>query len=136
MHSIAHHFQIHWLHVLVAAVIQWILGAIWFTLLFGKSLKAVATGEGGAKGGKFAMLVYFIANFVLCFALINVVTLASRTTFWEGVYVGAVCWVGFMAPPTVAHDVYQGKRFKLFAIDASYWLLAMAVAGGVLAAWH
>ena len=49
---------------------------------------------------------------------------------------GVICWLGFMAPPLFTQHVFEGRRANLFAINAAYWLLAMAIGGGILAAFR
>jgi hypothetical protein len=49
---------------------------------------------------------------------------------------GVICWLGFMAPPLFAQHIFEGRRANLFAINAGYWLLAMAIGGAILAAFH
>jgi hypothetical protein len=49
--------------------------------------------------------------------------------------VGAVCGCGFIIPPLFAQHISEGRPFKLFGINALYWLIAMYFSGGILAIW-
>jgi hypothetical protein len=120
--------------VLIATVIQWLLGALWYGFVFKERWKALV-GIGGEKpkNAWFGMAASFVANLILSFVLAHIIKWAGGSHFPDGVYLGALCWLGFMAPPLFTQDIFERRPAKLFAINASYWLLAMMLAGGVLA---
>jgi hypothetical protein len=41
-----------------------------------------------------------------------------------------------MAPQIFTQHIFEGRRVNLLAINAAYWLLAMAIGGAILAAFH
>jgi hypothetical protein len=130
------YFHVSFLAVLIATVIQWILGALWYGYVFKSRWMALVGVSEGDKGGKspwFVMATAFVANLILSFVLTHIVMWAGGHTFPDGVWLGALCWLGFMAPPLFTQHISENRPFKLFAINAAYWLLAMMVAGGVLA---
>jgi hypothetical protein len=79
------------------------------------------------------MLASFIANLVLSFVLAHLIKWSGATALPRGVYIGAICWVGFMAPPLLTEHIFEKRPARLFAINAAYWLLAMMIGGGILA---
>jgi hypothetical protein len=124
--------------VLVAGVIQWLLGALWYGLIFKKSwrtLVGLAEGE-KPKNAVFGMVTSLIACLLLSFVLVHIIAWAGAMTFTDGFKLGVVCWVGFMAPPLFAQHIFEGRRVNLFAINAGYWLLAMAIGGAIMGAFH
>ncbi len=136
MHSLELHHLLVW--VSVSAVIQWLLGALWYGLLFRNSWrKLVGLAEGERpKNGVFGMITSLIACFILSFVLIHIIAWAGAVTFMGGSKLGIICWVGFMAPPLFAQHIFESRRVNLFAINAGYWLLAMALGGAIMAAFH
>ncbi len=130
-------FHLNYAAVVVAAVIQCVIGVLWYGVFFKKSWRArVGFKEGEKpKGAVFALVCSFVANFLLSFALANVL-LVTKHAFMAGFSIGIVCWLGFMAPPLFAQHIHERRSANLFAINAAYWLIAMAVSGGVLAVWH
>jgi hypothetical protein len=124
--------------VLVSAVCQWLLGWLWFGLLFRKSWRALvgfAEGE-KPKNAVFGMVTAFVASLLLSYVLVHVLGWAGAITFTGGAKLAVICWLGFMAPPLFTQHIHENRRVNLFAINAAYWLLAMALAGGILAAFH
>ena len=132
-----HYFDIKILAVLVAAIIQWVIGALWYGLIFAKPWKALVSPKEGQKTAAiaYAWITSFIANLILCFVLVHIILWAGRAALGRGAFVGLACWLGFMAPPLCAQHIYEGRPFKLFIINAGYWLVAMILAGAVLSCW-
>jgi hypothetical protein len=129
------YFHVSYLAVLIATVIQWLLGALWFGYVFKArwmSLVGIPAGE-KPNNSWFVMVTSFVANLILSFVLANIISWAHGRLFPDGVWLGALCWLGFMAPPLFVQHIAEKRPAKLFAINGSYWLLAMMVAGGVLA---
>lgn len=129
------HLHVHFLPVLIATVIQWLLGALWYGYVFKdrwRSLVGIPTGEKPSNAW-FGMVTSFVANLILSFVLAHIVMWSNATVFTQGVGLGALCWLGFMAPPMFTQHIFEKRPAKLFAINASYWLLAMMIGGGVLA---
>jgi Protein of unknown function (DUF1761) len=133
----------HFLHanllaVVVAALLQWVLGWLWYGVLFSKPWKALvgqAEGEKPANVGSIMALV-LVANLILSFALARMVLLTGWETFSKGIFVGVVCGLGFVVPPMFAQHICERRPFKLFGINTVYWLLAMLLSGGILAVWR
>jgi len=124
--------------VAVSAVLQWALGALWYGVVFKKSwMKLTGFAEGEKpKNRIFGMVVSLVACAVLSFVLASVETWAGMTEFTGGSGIAIICWLGFMAPPLFTQHVFEGRRVNLFAINAAYWLLAMALGGGFIATFH
>ncbi|MGA2169172.1 MAG: DUF1761 domain-containing protein [Terracidiphilus sp.] len=133
-----HHLHFNHLAVLVAALIQWILGALWYSLLFAKPWMALTGHTKGErpKGAVIAMITSFIGGLILAFVLAHVVMWAGATTWCWGALIGFICWLGFIAAPLLSETMYEQRPFKLFFINAGYWLVALMISGVVLAAWH
>ena len=123
------------LAVLIATVIQWLLGALWYGYVFKTRWMSLVGFPAGdkPKNAWFGMVTSFVANLILSFVLAHIVSWASAKSFPTGVWLGALCWLGFMAPPMFTQHIFEKRPAKLFAINAAYWLLAMMVSGGVLA---
>jgi hypothetical protein len=129
------HLQVHFLPVLIATVIQWLLGALWYGYVFKERWKVLAGIPADSKPNNawFGMVTSLVANLILSFILAHIIMWAGGKSFPDGVWLGALCWLGFMAPPMFTQHIFEKRRARLFAINAAYWLLAMMLGGGVLA---
>jgi hypothetical protein len=127
-----------WTLVLISGVLQWLLGGLWYQVIFRNSWrKLVGLAEGEKpKNGAFGLIASLIACLILSFVLIHVIAWAGAGTATEGAKFGIVCWLGFMAPPLFAQHIFESRRVNLFAINAAYWLLAMALGGLIMGGFH
>jgi hypothetical protein len=124
--------------VFVTAIIQWLLGALWYGLIFRKSWMSLAgfSETNKPKNGAMTMVFSFVACLLLSYVLAHVIAFAGAITLTGGMKFGIICWLGFMAPPLFTQHIAENRRANLFAINAAYWLLVMAIGGGLLAAFH
>ena len=123
-----------WTLVVVSAVLQCFMGGLWYGLVFRKSwrkLVGIAEGE-KPKNQLFGVVASLIACFVLSFVLANIINLAGSISAMAGASIGILCWFGFMAPPLFTQHIFENRRANLFAINAAYWLLVMALGGAVI----
>jgi hypothetical protein len=133
-----HHLHFNHIAILVAALYQWILGALWYSLFFAKPWMALTGRQKGSrpKGAVFGMISSFIGGLILSLMLAHVVIWSGSTTIGCGALIGFICWLGFIATPLFAETIYERRSFKLLAINLGYWLAALVVSGGLLSAWR
>jgi hypothetical protein len=136
-----HHLHFNFLALLVSALIQWLIGGLWYSLLFRKPWMALtgylrpANGE-RPKGAVVAMIASFVISLVLSLMLAHVVIWAGADGFAHGMFLGFICWLGFIAGPLLAQQIYEQRPMMQWAINAGYWLVALLVSGGLLAVWR
>lgn len=56
-------------------------------------------------------------------------------TFKHGVLHGVLASVFFMLPILGINALFERKSFKYIALNASYWLVSLAIMGGIISAW-
>lgn len=125
------------LAILAAGVLQWLVGWVWYGAIFKNSWKSLVPQPEGQKASNpgAVMVLILVACLILSFALAEIVRLTGRTSFSTGALIGVITGLGFVVPPLFALHVAETRRFKLFGINAIYWLIAMLLGGGVLAVW-
>lgn len=136
-----HHLHFNQLALLVSAILQWLIGGLWYSLLFKKqwiALTGFVRPENGErpKGAAVGMVVSFIVSYILSLILAHVVIWSGADNFASGVLVGFICWLGFIAGPLLAQQIYEQKPARLWAINAGYWLISLLASGGLLAVWR
>jgi hypothetical protein len=130
--------HINYLAVVIAAVINMVVGAVWYSgSAFGKSWSK-ATGKsmdqmGSAKHG---YLISTIGSLVIAWILADFVSRLGLTSFGSGLGLGFLAWIGFVAPTYAASYVFEGRPMRLYNINVGYNLVAFVLMGGLLAAWH
>ena len=114
----------------------WLVGALWYGLLFGKVWRR-ETGMTQAPSGARMVLVM---GLTLAFEMLVVLTLAhlvARTA--PPPHVVLMMAAGFaltvMTPAIGINYLHQRKSLTLFLVDAGHFLAGMLAAGGVLIAF-
>jgi hypothetical protein len=124
----------------VCAVIQWFLGALWYSpVLFAKPWMAmvqVPSDPAKRKSMVAGMIASFVGSLITSFALWHAIMWSGATTYAFGALVGFICWFGFVAAPAFAQGIYESRPFKLFAINTGYWLVGLIATAGLLAIWR
>jgi len=133
------HFN-HWA-LLVSALILWFLGAIWYSpALFAKPwrslLKIDLDPAKKRKSMALGMISSFIGDLILSLMLAHIVLWSGADNYGTGAFIGFIVWLGFFAAPGFPQGIYEGRPFRLFAINHSYWLVGLTIAGGMLATWR
>jgi hypothetical protein len=133
-----HHLHFNHMAVLVAALIQWILGALWYSLFFVKPWMALTGHKQGErpKGAVLYMIGSFFGGLLLAFVVAHFVLWSGAATLGGGLFVGLIAWLGCVAVPLFFETLYERRPFALFAINSGYWLLSMLISAGLVAAWH
>ena len=139
MQSFPIHLHLNHWAILVSAVMQWLIGATWYSpMLFSKPwadiLKLNVNGK--PKGMWVGMVAALVGDVVLCLVLAHLVRYAGASSFGAGAVVGGMVWLGFFAAPNVAQGIYEQRPFTLFAINQGYWLVCLVLAGGLLSVWQ
>ncbi len=129
--------KINYVAVGAAAIVMWILGAVWYGAFSAQWMMYTGVTEEMAKsmsgmdmavlyGG--SVIAYFIMFYVQCHIhhafQVKDLKGAAQAAFWN--------WIGFIAMSMYVTNSYQGKSFGLTLIDSGYWLVGMIVGGIVL----
>jgi len=135
--------QLHnWLAIIVAAVVAFLIGGLWYSpLLFARQWMAAHahSSEDVARMKADAPRAYgisFVAFLVMAFILQMVLNHVDAHTWQSGALWAAHLWLGFAVTIGLMANVYSGKRFSVFLIDAGYQLVYFLVMGAILGAWH
>lgn len=128
--------DINLVRVVVAAVANMIIGAVWYSPgVFGKKWmklvgkkqedlqKAASTAYAGSSVS--ALIVAFVLAYFIGFAEIDSVS--------NGALLGVLAWLGFVVTSSLVKLLFQGGSKDLFILDNGYHLIAYAVMGAILA---
>lgn len=133
--------HVNWLAVLVAAVVYFALGAIWYHKgVFGTKW---AMGHGlnmndpeGRKGLGKIMILSFLSFIVITIALAFMIVKLNLTAFMSGVKLGLITGVGFSWMALYISYLYTKKPASIHLIDGMYHVLGQIVAAIILCLWR
>lgn len=128
--------SINWLAVLVATVLTFLLGGVWYGPLFGKLWQRhMGLSDEQLKQGVGRT---FALAFVL--ALVSAVNLAfflgPSATVAFGVGAGAATGLGFVATALGVTYAFGRRPLVLALVDAGYHAIAFTMMGALLGAWR
>ena len=123
--------------VLVAAVVYFALGALWYMALSKPWMAAVGfTRADVEKGSNPAIFgVTFVLEAVAVFTLAVLLGNTGLSGIGGGASLGALVGIGIWFALMSVTFVYESRRPALFLIDGGYHLLALTAAGAILGAW-
>ena len=130
--------DINWLAIIVAAVMSMAIGALWYSpTLFGRQWAKLLSKKVGDMGdSKAGYMVTALGALIQAWILVHFVRYAGSITFWKGAITGFWLWVGFVAVVMAGTLIFEGKSWKLWRINAGYYLVVLVINGGLLAAWR
>jgi biotin transporter BioY len=129
----------NWLAIICAAVVYWILGWLWYSVLFGKIWVAGLEQHGVKleKGGMAPKMIgTFIANLVAAVIMMRLIARTGIVDLAHGLKLGAGVGAGFSATAITIQYLWESKPFKVWLIDASYHFFGCILLGAILSAWH
>lgn len=138
--------NINMIAILVAVVVNFVLGFIWYTPLFGKIWGKEMGYDSNMKPDKSVMFkgMWFmiIGNFLFAWVL------AHNIAAWEFVpgvkemgplsnalSAAVFTWLGFYLPGELGATVWEKKSWKLFGINTGYHLASLLVVALILTHW-
>jgi len=133
--------HVNYLHVLVAAVVVFVLGWLWYSpLLFFKPWMRLrgmdpVAAMAGAKmpGGK--LVVEFARCFILAYVIARLVALLGTASALGAVHFGLSVWIGFPVIVLTGSVLWENTSWKVAAIHAGDWLVKMLVIPLILTLW-
>lgn len=129
--------------ILVCAVLNMVLGFIWYGLLFGKSfIQLMGIGpdhmsdpaaQRAAVHGYFAS---FCSSILMAIVLSYIIIFSNSTTALEGLKLGLLSWLGFTLTTMLPNHYFSMKPLKLALINISYPMVGLSLMGMILAFWR
>ncbi|WP_339763696.1 DUF1761 domain-containing protein [uncultured Hoeflea sp.] len=125
----------NYLAILVAAIVAFIIGAIYYGALGKRWMKAAGIDPSGPKPAMAGLLINsFIMELILAFVTAGVIGHLGfdQVNLLNGVISGLVIWAGFIFTTLSINQRYQGFGWDLTLIDGLHWLLVMIGIGATI----
>ncbi len=131
--------HMNWLAVLAAGVAYFVLGVIWYSLIFKTAwirLSGVNPNDPNAKKGVAGIMIASLILMIV--ASLGIAILLSKVGYislMSGVKVGLVAGVCFSATGICISYLYEKRPLGLHMINAGYNVAGCVIAGIILAMW-
>ncbi len=138
--------QVNYIAILIAVIVNFFLGFMWYTVLFGRAwAKEVGIDcdkKPPANEMAKSMGLNILANFFLAYVLAYTLAAWSPAT-WGSSALGqtpitqSFCaaffiWLGFMVPVLISSVAWEEKSWKLFAINGAYYFCTLLIAALII----
>ncbi len=135
--------NVNLLAVLVAAVLTFALGAVWYSpILFAKQWMH-AQGytpekleEMKKRGVVRAYAVSVACYFVMAYVLALFASYTTATSVVQGLWLGFLAWLGFTATTGLTGNMFSEKPIAAWVLDAGYQLAHLLLMGVIVAVWR
>ena len=138
--------KVNILAIVVAVVVNFVLGFLWYAKLFMKSwTKEMGydpnmrpDGKAMAKGMALMVIGNFLFAWILAFYLAGwkfIPGSAQMGTLSFAINSALSVWIGFFVPVHLSRVVWEKHSWKLFFINSGYHLVATVVVALILAYW-
>lgn len=131
--------NINWLAVLVGGLAYFMLGAVWYSGLFGKAwirLAGINMNDPNAKKGVAQiMMSSFVLMVVVSVGLGILITRIGSSGWMTGLKVGLIAGICFSATAISISYLYEKRPLGLHLINGAYNILGCVLAGIIIAVW-
>jgi len=131
--------KVNYLAVVVCAIAYWLLGGLWFNVLFGKkwmALEGITMAEAQSANVVKLYVVTILLNLLIAYVLANLCAWRNANTAGRGAAIGVLLWIGFVGPITYTSFMYEGRSMVLYGLDYLYPLVGLCMMGAILGLWH
>lgn len=124
--------------VVVAAVAYWLLGAVWYGVVFSKpwmALEHLTDAQAQSMNPVLPYVITFVLNLLIAYVLAQICAWRNANTAARGAAVGILLWIGFVGPITFTTNMYEMRPMELFAINHFFSLVGLCLMGVIIGAW-
>lgn len=131
---------LNWPAILVAAIADWLLGAVWFTAFStqwqaGLRMSPEELQAHMAHPDFWPYLVAFLCSALLAYVIARLVASAPSHGIFRGITVGLLVGLG-AAVAMVTEMVFEARIPSFILISAAYPLLGCVLMGIIIGAWR
>ena len=137
--------EINWLAVIVASLVSFVIGFLWFSpktffpvwwKAMGRSLDEAPEG-GLPMGAVFGLTIagILVQSTVLALVIELIRMSGQDVGWWGGAATGALMGVGFAAAASLSHHLFAGFSIKAWVLEVGQDIVCLAAMGAVLGAW-
>jgi hypothetical protein len=129
----------NYLAITLAAVACFLFEAAWYSYFLQSWLQGIGRTQewldhtGINVGLQFATAL--LSEAVIASAISCVTQLTGPQTALRGMRAAALLWLGFVITTSATEYVFEVRTYKIFAINAGFWLIGMVLMGAIVGAW-
>ena len=130
--------KINFLAVLTAAFSAFIVGGVWYSVLFKDVWMRVNnfTNEDAMNRNPAKTFgLSFLLSLIMALNLAAFLGDGKATIAW-GMLAGGLAGAGWVAAAIAVIALFEGRSLQYVLINGGYWVVAFVMMGAILGAWH
>ena len=134
--------KINYPAVIVATLVHFILGGIWYSLLFANKFiqlmgwTKAQLDEVAKQSHAKEYLIAFLSSLVLVYILAHFVQYTKASSAISGLQTAFWLWLGFVVTTQLPTVIFEGRNPGLYLLNIGYQFVGCALAGVILAIWR
>ena len=131
--------KVNWWAILVADIVLFLLGWLWYDVLFGSMWMAAlreVTPQVSMTASWYPFAVSLVTGFFLAYALALILKWRGTVGPLEGAWIGFAFGVLIFGTMTWMDYAYSGWGVTLGFINVGFVAVGMGIQGAILAAWR
>ena len=131
--------KVNWWAILVADIVLFLLGWLWYDVLFGSMWMAAlmkVTPQVSTPAGWYPFAVSLVGGFFLAYSLALILKWRGTVGPLEGAWIGFAFGVLIFGTMTWMDYVYSGWGVTLGFINVGFVSVGTAIQGAIIAAWR
>lgn len=128
---------LNWLAILVATLVGFALGGIWYGPIFGDAwLAALGKTADQIQPSATPFVISFFTSLVTAVVLAMFISALNISTLGGGITIGLLVGIGFIATAMASDSAFGDTGLKLWLIQSGYRVLYSVLMGAILAVWR
>jgi hypothetical protein len=129
-------FQVNWLSVIAVLILSFALGALWHSVLFNKAWSEDSGSKYGNGNHGNPAVIFGLSAILHLIAIVGLaIVIGINSTAFEGFLDGLLISIFFISTSMGVTYIFVGRSFRLFLIDAGFYVVFLSLAGMILGAW-
>lgn len=126
---------VEWLAILIATVVAFVLGGVWYGPLFGNAwIEALGRSPEDIKPTPAPFVISFFTALVTCVVMAGLMDALDIRTVLGGAIFGVVTGIGFIATAMASDTAFCGWGMRLFLIQSGYRVAYSILMGAIIGA--
>jgi hypothetical protein len=132
--------KINYPAVLVAAVVHFIIGGLWYGLIFANTFVEIVgraqLEQMAAQSHWSQYIVAFVTSLVLVYILAHFIQYTGAKTVAGGMQTAFWLWLGFVVTTQLPTVIFEQRKLGLYFLSIGYQLVACLICGVILTVWR
>ena len=133
--------KINFAAVLVAAVVHWLFGAVWFTFfsqqyIAGLRMTQAQLDAARAHPSPVPYVVAFICSFGFAVVIARMISFSNMRTALGGARIGLMLGLGVAMLPMITECFFEMKSLNFALVVSVYPAIGAVMMGAILGAWQ